>query len=149
MQDSEIEKGQKYAAEQNFVSFFSPGTLVAEVTRREVETWDADQAVEMSLDIVERYDSRPYGFRFSKWARTAEELDSSEIARSPMYYLGGEVRTAQEILAGTDESESILRANVEGNGHDRVWTSTTGWKVTFPLEAEDVVLDVPPEAAEA
>lgn len=133
----------EYAAEQNFVSFFSPGTLVPEVTRKEIDTWDTEQAVLMSRDILERHGATPYGFSFSKWARTADELDSSKVESSPMYYLGGTVRTAEEILAGTDERESILRSNVEVNGFARLWTSTTGWKVTFPLEDEDVVLAVP------
>lgn len=37
--------------EQHFVTFYSPGTFVAETTAKPVESWDVDLAVAMSSDI--------------------------------------------------------------------------------------------------
>jgi len=126
--------------EQHFVTFYSPGTFFAEATQKPIEAWDADLAVAMSSDIKERYGARPYGFRFSTRARTADELDSKEVAKSPMYYLGGKVETIEEVEARNAPDEQILRDNMRCNGYDRIWTSTQGWKWTQPLRYDDVVI---------
>ena len=59
-----------------------------------------------------------------------------------MYYLGGTVRSAEEVLEGTSEEERILRSNVRGNEISRIWASSTGWKFTTGLEPDDFVLDL-------
>jgi len=128
---------------QHFVEFYSPGTFVSETTKKPVNAWDVGRAVEMSRDISERYGSKPYGFRFSTRSRSADELDSKETARSPMYYLGGIVRTAAEVLAGTDPAECILRANVECNGIKRIVVNDNSWRFTAALADDDVVLPLP------
>ena len=51
--------------QRHFVTFYSPGTIVAETTTREIDSWNVDDAVAMSRFIQERYGARPYGFRFS------------------------------------------------------------------------------------
>lgn len=124
----------------HFVTFYSPGTFVAEMTEQPIHSWDVDCAVAMAADIRERHGARCYGFRFSTRGRTAEELDSREIAKSPMYYIGGKVETRAEVEARNDPNEDILRLNMRCNGYDRIWVSTQGWKWTQPLHADDVVL---------
>jgi hypothetical protein len=126
--------------EAHFVTFFSPGTFVAEQTTKEIPSWDVDLAVAMAGDIRERHNARAYGFQFTTRARKADELDSSEIDRSPMYYLGGKVETLDEIKDRDLESERILRSNMECNNWDRVWTSTEGWRWTQPLRPNDIVI---------
>jgi len=126
--------------EKHFVTFYSPGTFVAESTSKPIESWDVDLAVAMATDVKERYGAVPYGFRFSTRGRGPDDLDSQEIASSGMYYIGGKVETLAEVEARNLESESILRSNMRGNGYDRIWTSTTGWKWTRPLRADDVVI---------
>lgn len=126
--------------QKHFVTFYSPGTFVSETTKKPIETWDVDLAVAMMTDIEERYDARPYGFRFSTFARSDEDLDSKEVAASPMHYVGGKVETIDEVRQRRDPSERILLSNMECNGWSRVWSTTHGWKWTQPLRDEDVVV---------
>lgn len=130
------------AIAKHFVTFYSPGTFVAEASEKPIDSWDVDQAVEMSKGITERYNAHPYGFRFSTRSRGPEDLDSKQSATSPMYYLGGIVRTLEEIKAKNDPKDRILISNMEGNGYSRVISAASGWSWTQPLHDEDVVLDL-------
>ena len=129
-----------YAQQAHFVTFYSPGTFVAETTTKPIQSWDVDLAVAMATDIHERHGARPYGFRFSTRARTAEELDSKEVASSGMHYIGGKVETLAEIEHRGLPNERILLDNMRCNGWDRVWTATQGWRWTQPLRPDDVVI---------
>lgn len=127
---------------KHFVKFFSPGTFVAEETTKPIESWDVDKAVEMSKDIKERYGAVPYGFCFVTRQRKDDELDSEEVARSGMYYLGGEVFTVEDIEQRNDPDEKILLSNMKGNGWDKIVVNTNSWKWTQPLNKNDQVLAV-------
>jgi hypothetical protein len=126
--------------EAHFVTFYSPGTFVAEQTTKAIPSWDVDLAVAMSSDIKERHGARPYGFRFSTRGRGPNDLDSKEIANSPMHYIGGKVETLVDIKARALPDERILISNMECNGWDRVWVATEGWRWTQPLRDGDVVI---------
>jgi hypothetical protein len=77
-------------------------------------------------------------------------LDSRVSAKSPLYFLGGEVQTLEQIAARGDADERILLQNMRGNGWDRVVVNTNSWRWTQPLEKDDVVLDwTPPRREEA
>jgi hypothetical protein len=127
--------------QQHFVTFYSPGTFVAETTAKPVDSWNVDDAVAMAALIEERHGAKPYGFRFTTRGREDSELDSKVIATSPMHYIGGKVETREEIEARNDPNEEILRSNLRCNGHERVWTTTNGWRWTQPLGSDDVVID--------
>jgi hypothetical protein len=126
--------------QQHFVTFFSPGTFVAEHTTKPIDSWSVETAREMMATVKERYDATPYGFRFTTRGREDHELDSKVIAKSPMHYVGGKVETLAEVEARNDPKEDVLRSNMRCNGYDRIWTTTEGWKWTQPLNADDVVL---------
>ena len=130
--------------QKHFVTFYSPGTFVSEATEKPVEAWDVKIACRMARKIKERYAATPYAFRFSTRGRGDNDLDSKITATSPLYYLGGTVRTAEEVLAGTDPKEDILRLNVSGNGYKRIIVNDNSWRFTAPLEEGDVVLDWKP-----
>ena|ERR1700749_1071913 len=126
--------------EAHFVTFFSPGTFVAETTQKPIASWDVDTAVAMAATIKERHGATPYGFQFSTRARTDDELDSKVISKSPMHYIGGKVETRAEVEARNAPDEAMLRDNMRMNRCDRIWSSTQGWKWTQPLEADDIVV---------
>lgn len=126
--------------QQHFVTFFSPGTFVAEETIKPIDSWNVDDAVAMMTMISERHGAKPYGFRFSTRDRSDDELDSKQIARSPMHYVGGKVETFEEIEARNLPNETILRSNMLSNGYERIWTTTEGWKWTQPLKDDDVII---------
>ena len=105
---------------QHFVTFFSPGTFVGEMTAKPIGAWDVDVAVKMAGDIVERYGARPYGFRFSTRSRNNDELDSKQSAQSGVYYLGGRVETLADVEVRNDPNEKVLRSNMRANDIDKV-----------------------------
>lgn len=130
--------------EKHFVTFYSPGTFVAETTVKEIDSWDTDQAVKLADEITERHGATPYGFRFSTRMREENDLDSKEASRSNLYYLGGKIETLQDVEARNDPNERILLSNMRANGWGKIVVNYNSWKWTQPLEAEDVVLDYTP-----
>lgn len=136
------EEGQ--VIEAHFVTFYSPGTFVAEDTTKPIDAWDVDKAVAMAREINERYGATPYGFRFTTRTREDHELDSKVTARSPMYYLGGKVETLAEVKARATDKDRILVSNMEANDHKRIITNDNSWRWVQPLNDDDVVLDFAP-----
>ncbi len=130
--------------DQDFVTFFSPGTFVSETTQRPIDSWDVEAATQMARDIKERHGATPYGFQFTTRSRGPDDLDSKVSARSCTYYLGGRVETLAEVEARNDPKEEILRFNMRGNGIERIIINDNSWRFTGPLKDGDVVLDFTP-----
>ena len=127
---------------QKYVTFYSPGTFVAEETTKKVDEWNVDLAIKMSKKIKERYGALPYGFQFSTRERGENDLDSHEAARSPFYYLGGEILTLAQVKALNDSDNHILIQNMESNHWNKIVINTNSYKWTQPLKETDVVLDI-------
>ena len=130
---------------KHFVVYYSPGTLVHETSSREIESWDVEKAVAMAATIHERHGATPFAFQFTTRERGEDDLDSRQVANSPMYYLGGRIETIEEIEARNDPNERILLDNMRYNGWGKVVINDNSWRVTQPLLDGDVVLDAPPE----
>lgn len=126
--------------EAHFVTFYSPGTFVAESTTKGIASWNPEAARVMAAEITERYGAKPYGFRFTTRARGLEDLDSKVTATSPMYYFGCRVRSLAEVEASNLPEERILLANMKCNEWARIVEPIEGWKWSQPLEDTDVVL---------
>jgi len=125
---------------KHFVQFYSPGTFVSETKEVEIDSWDVERAKELARGVKERHGATPYGFRFFTRERSDTELDSKVSKTSPMYYLGGKIRYLAEIKSLGNSDDRILISNMECNGWDRVIENTNSWKITLPLEKDDVVL---------
>ena len=125
---------------KHFVTFYSPGTFVAEMTTKEIGSWDVEKALEMMDHITERYDAIPYGFVFTTRARTGEEFEPKEVSRSGIYYVDCKVTTLAELEAAPLKSNKILRENMRSNGWDKVATTKSGWAWSQPLRERDIVL---------
>jgi hypothetical protein len=133
MQDTKMKK--------HFVTFYSPGTFVAESSVKEIEAWDPKLAQRMAEEITERHNAVPYGFRFHTMTRLAGEWEPKCTGTSPMHYLPHcKVETLAEIEARNDPKDKILLQNMRGNGYDRIVVTTKGWRWTQPISANDVVL---------
>lgn len=124
-----------------FVHFLSPGTFVAEMTTKEIDSWDIDKACEMARSIKERYAAVPFAFYFTTRERTEEDFDSKVIETSKRYFLGGDIQTYKEIKKRNDPGDKILLENMRNNNWDRVIVNTNSWRWTQVLNPDDVVLD--------
>lgn len=126
---------------RHFVTFFSPGTFFAEQSEFPIDSWDVEEAKEMSKSVKERHGAAPYGFCFSTRERGPDDLDSQVTESSNMYYINCKVETLAELIVRNDPREAILRSNMEGNGWDKIVTTTKGFRWTQPLKEGDVVLE--------
>ena len=122
---------------KNFVIFYSPGTMLAEQTKKEIRSWDVDLAIEMMKEIKERHGAIPFGFRFFTMKRGWFDWEPKEIDVSCFYYVNCKVLTLEEVYAHGPE---ILHQNMKTNGWDKVVTTTEGWAWSQPLREGDVVL---------
>jgi len=134
---------QTAAVVRHFVVFCSPGTFVSETSERPISGWHVDEAIGMVDSIKERHGATPYGFRFITRSRGPDELDSSVSASSPFYWLGGTVRTYEEVVAENLRHEDTLRFNMRVNKIARCVTNCNSWKFTSALGETDVVLPWP------
>lgn len=126
--------------ERHFVTFYSPGTFVAEQTTRQIDSWNIELAQAMAREIKERYDAVPYGFRFTTRTREDDDFDSKETDRSGMYYINCRVMTLVDLEERNNPNEEILRSNMRSNDWDAVVITAEGWKWTQPLHPDDTVL---------
>lgn len=129
---------------RHFVRFLSPGTFCSEERMLPIADWDVATAVAMSADIVERNGARPFGFQFVTRGRRADELDSREIDKSGIYYLGGQRVTREEIEARNLPGEETLRWNIRANNIAAVVVNSNSYTFTAPLDDNDVILDMEP-----
>lgn len=130
--------------EKHFVTFFSPGTFVAETTERPIDSWDVEKAMEMAHDIIERHGATPYGFQFTTRARGDADLDSKQSAQSPLYHLGGRIETLADVEARNDPNDAVLRSNMRCNDIAKVVINDNSYRSVRPLGETDVVLDWKP-----
>jgi hypothetical protein len=126
--------------QKHFVTFYSPGTFVAEESQYAIDSWDIEWAQKKAEKITERYGATPYAFQFSTRSRKDNDLDSSITKRSGMYFINCKAETLAQIKARKDPKDKILIANMEGNGWPTIVTTTKGWKWTQPVRKGDVVL---------
>lgn len=126
--------------EKHFVEFLSPGTFVSESTTKEIDTWDISVAKKMASNIVERYNAKPYGFRFITRSRKDHELDSEITKTSGIHYLGGNVLTLAQVKARNNPKDAILISNMECNGYDKVIENSNSFLITLPFRDKDMVV---------
>lgn len=117
------------------VTFYSPGTFLLETSTLEIQEWDVDQALRLSFNVIERHGARPFSFRFNT------EEDGKPVVSSPLYYIGGRVRTLADVEADNLPNEEVLRWNMKNNGIARVIETNTSYKHTSELKDDDIVLD--------
>lgn len=130
---------------KHFVTFESPGTFFAELTTREIDSWDVAQSASLAATITERYGARPYGFFFTTRTRGEEDFESHQTAHSAFYYLGGVVKTLAQLEEEADPKLAILRGNMQSNGWSEVIITDNSWRWTAVLHENDVILDPLPK----
>jgi len=125
---------------KDYVTFYSPGTMVAETTRREIPSWNVAKVLKILPDIEERHGARPYGFRFTTMKRGLRDFSPRQVAQSNMYYVNCKVETLEEIEKRRDPKEAILLQNMKTNGWDKMVTTKSGWAWSHQLQDGDIVL---------
>ena len=129
------------------VVFYSPGTLVAESTTKDISEWCPKEAMILCAGIKERHGATPYGFQFETYESPEMEVEDWEfqpkrVATSGMYFIMAQVKTADQTEAEGNPENNILVSNMRHNGWDRVAITTTSYKWTQPFKEEDRVVDV-------
>lgn len=126
---------------KNYVIFYSPGTMVSEMTEKEIDQFDPVLAVKMSQDIKERHGATPYGFRFLTKTMNEKDFTVKTDYQPGTYFLGGKLLSLDDI-PNTREN-TVLRANMECNGWQYVIENTNSWKITLPFKPSiDKLLEI-------
>ncbi len=135
---------------KHYVTFYSPGTFFTEQTTKPIDDWDTKVAVEMAKTVLERYNAKPYAFRFFTQLEAEPvpdgeggmlKVEPKEVESTHLFYLGGTLRNFDEVVEKNDPKENILRSNMRGN---RMWViieNTNSWRFTGPFNQEDVIVD--------
>lgn len=118
-------------AKEIHVEFYSPGTFVSETSSVKVKSKDLKVAAVQAKKITERYNSKPYGFRFT---------DGNSKSLSGLYYLTGKIIRYDDI-SDSDEKLSILKSNMRCNNWPFVVENTNSWRFTGQFEKEDRIVD--------
>jgi hypothetical protein len=135
---------------KHYAVFFSPGTLIAESSFREVPSWDPAIAAKLAQGIVERYDATPYAFRFETQIEHDPVPDGEggmlkvqprTITKSGLYFLGGTLVTLDDVERRNDPKESILRFNMRENSVVVCENRENRFRSTIPFEEDDVLCD--------
>ena len=135
---------------KHFVVFYSPGTLFSEESELPIVRWDPKLAVLASRHILERYNAKPYGFRFSTqlcsdpisdWEGGTLEVAPKEVATSAMYFITGSLVTLDDVEARKDEKDFTLILNMKANNYPIVVVNENSFRSTLPFREEDVVVD--------
>ena len=134
------------ATQQHRVTFYSPGTFVAETTMKPIDAWDPVQAVKLSQGVEERYGAHPYAFRFSTWQvhpavdagdGTMLDVEPKQIAESGYHFLKGRLIPFDDV----PESDQILRGNMRGNRWPHVVQTVSPWRWTQQFTDYDCIVD--------
>ncbi len=132
------------------VTFYSPGTFVGESSNKPIAHWDVHEAMAMSKTIQERYNARPHSFRFQTWLESDPipdgeggtlEVVGKKDAESPLYFMGGKLRTYDEVLARNDPTERILLSNMRCNSMCVVIENTNSYRYTGVFDEDCILLD--------
>lgn len=136
--------------QQHYIEFYSPGTFVCETNLVACSAWDIEDAKRIASSIMQRHGARPFGFRFITRERSEEELDAKRVAQSPLYYLGGQILTLEDIEARGDPRDHLLLANMRNMGIHKIVENRNSYLFTGALAEGDVVLDFTmPQISEA
>lgn len=134
--------------QKHFVEFASPGTFVPESSIVEIEAWDPKLAWQMAKDVIERHGAKPFGFHFLTRERREDELNSRIVKRSTFYWLGGKIRTREEVEADNLPNEETLRWNMRTNNIKALVVNENYWTYTGALGDDDTILTSPFKDAE-
>lgn len=119
-------KAKVILSRKTTVTYYSPGTLFAEVTVKKIPSGKnlLRNAVKEANKITERYGAKPYAFN----------------CKGRTYYLPHNKVIKKEDIPKTKENEIII-GNCERNNYDKIVQTTEGWRSTQPFNKKDVVLN--------
>ena len=135
--------------QQEYVTFYSPGTFFAESTTKQIATRDPASATALAAEIIERHGARPYGFRFetrivaepiSDGAGGTLRVEPKTIDESGIYFIGGKLRFQDDIERDADPKEEVLLSNMRSNGWPIVVTGMNGYRWTQPFAEGDFLV---------
>lgn len=113
----------------------------------------------MAKNITERYNARPIGtsiagtphsFRFSTQLEADPvpdgeggmlKVEPKEVESTGLFFIGGTLRTLDEVKKKNDPKEEILRSNMECNNMSVIIENCNSWKFTGGFSEQDCIVD--------
>lgn len=108
----------------HYVEFFFPGVMCSGTEVRKIK--------ERLPQSVKNIPQQAYSFRF--FDRIEDEVAGRKLASdaenySGIYFLGGEIKTVEQVLK--EDPKSVLAMNMVGNGMDKVVKTKFGQHIKF------------------
>lgn len=112
-----------------------PGLIVSETADLAIpEDVDPESVNDVAALVTKEYQDRPFGFRRYYYLKGKQTFIDKG-----WNYFGGLVRTAKEVLAGTDPREGILRSNVKSNKLKAVVTTRHKQTMEFDPDKDRLI----------
>lgn len=148
--------------EKHFVVFESPGTFFNESDTKPIGGWSVAVALEMASQITQRYNAKPFGFRFltKLVSPPIDDGRGGELAVEPkiiresgMHFINGKLLSLADIRKHPDYgADSVLAGNMECNHWPYVVETRNSYRhVTkfspgdFIVTGDAKVIPYPPE----
>ncbi len=135
---------------KHYVTFYSPGTFYPEQSTKPIGEYDTKEAVRMSKEVLERYNAKPHSFRFTTYIEVEDvpdgeggfsKVEPKKVGESCTYYLGGRVRTIDEVKIKACKEERILLSNMECNKEYVLIENTNSYRHTGFFYEKDCIVD--------
>src|ERR1051326_1239145 len=132
--------------EKHYAVFYSPGTFVCEESSRPVSEWSTRQAVAAAETIRERYNAKPFGFRFRTHLESPPipdgrggtmDVEPKPLKESGLHWLGGTLLLYDDVP--DDKEHSILRSNMLCNDMPVVIEKRNSFRYTGQFGPDDVI----------
>lgn len=135
---------------KHFAEFYSPGTILAEVSTVELECDSIEEAVYRSKSIVVRHGATPYAFDIVTKI-VAPPVDGGEdgvmmdvipkeVERRGRFYLGGKLRRFGEVVKAEGEN-AVIVFNMRSHECPICIEIVNGYRSTHFFDENDVIVN--------
>lgn len=121
------------------LNYFFQDTSRPDEVVMDLSAFDIGEAIEIAESSMDEWGDQPFAFQFVN--RYLKENGRYSHQFSPTYYLGGRVRTIQEIQSADKPDERELLRKMALCRCDKVITTVTPCPVTLPFARDGVVLE--------
>ncbi|MEH2698511.1 hypothetical protein DXU03_15155 [Rhizobium johnstonii] len=125
------------------VHFSFPQMFRADEVVGNLPSFDVEEAKKIANRMISQWGDQPFSFHFVRRYLKSNGNQSLEV--SPTYFLGGHVRTLEDVCCDNKPDEQILVANMRARDYRRVITTQTQPPALFMFPDDAVLVEWQPD----